>query len=79
MTRDDITRMARDAGWTEYSLKHAVEVERLVRFAGLVAAAEREACAQVCRDEIASAAWTDNSYENACLDCAEAIRARGEK
>ncbi len=28
MTRDDIIRMAREAGWTEYSLLHAVELQR---------------------------------------------------
>ena len=41
MTRDDVIRMAREAGWTEYSLLHSVEVQRLERFANLVAAAER--------------------------------------
>jgi hypothetical protein len=48
MNRDDIIRMAREAGWTEYSLLHAVELQRLETFAALVAAAEREACAKVC-------------------------------
>ena len=38
MTRDDIIRMAREAGWTEYSLLHAVELQRLETFAALVAA-----------------------------------------
>jgi hypothetical protein len=42
MTREDIIRMAREAGWTEYSLKHPVESQRLDRFAALVAEAERE-------------------------------------
>ena len=41
MTRNDVIRMAREAGWTEYSLLHSVEVQRLERFANLVAAAER--------------------------------------
>jgi len=68
MTRDDIIRMAREAGWTEYSLLHAVELQRLETFAALVAAAEREACAKVCDG------WTHANGD----DCAEAIRARGE-
>ena len=42
MNRDDIIRLARESGWTEYSLLHAVEVQRLETFAALVAAAERE-------------------------------------
>lgn len=33
---NDIIRMAREAGWTEYSLLHSVEVQRLERFAKLV-------------------------------------------
>ena len=36
MTREEIIRMAREAGWTEYSLLQPVEVQRLVRFAKLV-------------------------------------------
>ena len=42
MTREDIIRMAREAEWTDYSLKHPVETQRLERFAALVAEAERE-------------------------------------
>ena len=68
MTRDDIIRMAREAGWTEYSLLHAVELQRLETFAALVAAAEREACAKACDG------WMHANGN----DCAEAIRARGE-
>jgi hypothetical protein len=71
MNSDDIINMARDAGWTEYSLLHAVELQRLETFAALVAAAEREACALVA-----------GSYEPTCDTCpsgvANAIRARGE-
>lgn len=54
MTRDDIIRMAREAGlvragnnWTEPARWGMTELER---FAELVAAAEREACAKVCSD-----------------------------
>ena len=42
MTQDEIIRMAREAGFTDYY------PERLTRFAALVAAHEREACAKVC-------------------------------
>ena len=66
MTKDDIIRMAREAGlqWTPaYSLE-------LERFAALVAASERERCARVLED-----------YERFgdTRDCVAAIRARGEK
>jgi hypothetical protein len=47
MTQDDIIRMAREAGWTEYSLLHAVEVQRLETFAALVAAEKEQ---QMTRD-----------------------------
>lgn len=49
MTREDIIRMAREAYGDWYP--NAVPPE-LERFATLVAAAEREACARVCEDQI---------------------------
>ena len=54
MTRDDIIRMAKEAGWKrvgrnpETGPEFPVLIERLERFAALVAAAEREACAKIC-------------------------------
>jgi hypothetical protein len=50
MTRDDIIRLAQEAGIVDWSLHGRLESkeEALERFAALVAAAEREACAQVC-------------------------------
>jgi len=47
MTRDDIILMAREAGlgWVDAD-------DQLNRFAVLVAAAEREACAKVCEGEV---------------------------
>jgi hypothetical protein len=53
MTRDDIIRLARESGWTEYSLLHAVEVQRLETFAALIAA-EKE------RHPVAWMWWGDN-------------------
>lgn len=46
------------------------------KFAALVAAAEREACARVCEETTAS--WSQYLYNEGCVDCAKAIRARGE-
>ena len=74
MNREDIIRMAREA-WGEgkvycfTSPEHWPEVEGMFeRFAALVAAAERERCAQVCEDHFMS----DGHW------CAQAIR-KGEK
>ena len=54
MNRDDIIRMAKKAGLEVYSIleKQQVDwdclIDDLQEFAALVAAAEREACAEVC-------------------------------
>ena len=73
MNRDDIIRMAREAGLqTDTSgvwVDDGYIDDQLARFAALVAAAEREACAKVCDKH-----WDDNGQH-----CANAIRARGEK
>ena len=66
MTRDDIIRMAREAGWTgpEDNLAY---VSILERFAALVASAERE----VCIDLVA--------FHGGPVDLEAAIRARGQE
>ena len=69
MTRDDIIRMAREAGFADaQGTVHAAY--QLEHFAALVAAAEREACAKVCDD-----LWQE---DKTAYDCREAIRARGQ-
>ena len=69
MTKDDIIRMAREAGCSPFdqgcTLAHVQDLER---FAALVAAHEREACAKVCED----------APEPDGMDLAERIRARGQ-
>ena len=81
MTKDDILRMAREAGLHLYVNSLTEEPYALVveRFANLVAAAEREACADLCED-------THQEYEPFTgqpralnYTCADAIRARGNK
>ncbi len=50
MTRDDIIRMAREAGLhlaTDVNWMPIIGIEYAERFAALVAAAEREECAKV--------------------------------
>ena len=77
MNRENIIRMAQDTGVT------AERVRDLVNFAALVASAEREACAEVCKkhadvyaklegNPTAQSAWA------ACIDNRDAIRARGQ-
>jgi hypothetical protein len=66
MTRDEITRMAREAGFVGMDGLH----KGLCRFAALVAAAEREACAKIV---------DVYDYARFSEECAKAIRARGEK
>lgn len=73
----NIIRLAQDAGivWGELGLRGHFLLER---FAALVAAAEREACAQVC-DGIALATTPDDFALDAAEACAATIRARLRK
>ena len=71
MSKDDIIKLAREAGWDAH---HAAFDTRIEAFYNLVAAAEREACAKLCDgldDDLVDglAGW----------QYGEAIRARGTK
>ena len=57
MTRDEIIRMAREAGGSESDPSDLLTVEILERFAALVAAAQREKDAQVCE----AITWSDEA------------------
>ena len=84
MTRDDIIRMAREAGFRAGHIElygsdpmpfvapcSATDcMPELVRFAAIVAAAEREACARLCEDD-------DHELEIGRY-CAVGIRERGD-
>ena len=74
MTRDDITSMAREAGFVGMDGDHGA----LRRFAVLVAAAEREACAMEADYEAARWPYSPEVREP-CEEVAKAIRARGKK
>lgn len=82
MDREDIIRMAREAGLGDTGVREGFiffqpGTDGLERFAALVAAHEREACAKVC--EILEA--EDDSFYaefSGAIDCAAAIRARGQ-
>ena len=71
MNREDIIRMAREAdlvtwGFDSLEWEPVASMEAIERFAALVAAAEREACAKVCEEP-----WQGSPKE-----IAAAIRAR---
>jgi hypothetical protein len=66
MNKEDIIRMAREAGLAYGSDEKPLG--SVTRFAALVAAAEREACAKVCENKNTLIEWP--TY-------AAAIRARG--
>jgi hypothetical protein len=68
MTKDDIIRMAREAGLQPYYDEQETDIEA---FAHLVAAAEREACAKLIE------AYPEWLGVNAKQDISAAIRARG--
>ena len=81
MTQDEITRLADLAFDTPDVVVPAfsngfytVTPEELQRFAILVAAAEREACAQTCEERHANGNYQHDTRH----ECAEAIRARGQ-
>ena len=70
MSRDDIIRMAREAGFAGGGC------EALFRFAALVAATEREECAKICEARFVGDL---NREDMEARRCAAAIRARGEQ
>lgn len=76
MTRDDIIRMAREAGLSnDFGNLGYPYFPELKRFAALVAAAEREACAKVCDEyDVAEDVNSSDTAEGIAL----AIRARGQ-
>ena len=89
MTRDDIIRIAREAGMPPVEITSDKPVlypvpDAIERFAALIAAAEREACAKVCEKEqfeltqdVAGANGLQH-FDAGCRCCAEMIRRRGE-
>jgi hypothetical protein len=88
MTRDDIIGMAREAGidsmpvdYNYRSSYYAGTSDEIERFAALVAAAEREACAKVCDQKVDAEYATgkvDHNEMGWTQACAIAIRARGQ-
>ena len=92
MTRKDIIRMAKEAGFNQTLATNAgadvwiddgFYVEKMERFAALVAAAEREACAKACERLEKHFAILGEEFEYepripTAEDFAAYIRSRGE-
>ena len=75
MTKEDIIRMAREAGLAD-GIELDREIAEFERFANLVAAAERESCASLCKG---LAAWHSEIVTAAYETAADAIRARSQE
>ena len=77
MTREDIIRMAREAGFPDYAMGLASEDawQKTERFAALVAAAEREAEREAICPIVYGLCISDNNAQ----EIVNAIRARGSK
>ena len=81
MNREDIIRMAQEAGLhiaTDVNWMPIIGLEYAEKFAALVASAEREACAKVCEAMEEKAEGTECCKWPTPIDCAHAIRARGQ-
>jgi hypothetical protein len=80
MTQDEIIEMARQVGVEATGNEYwPFFIEELEAFAKLVAAKEREACANLCDEQAQN--WKNPKYhfaEASANHCAKAIRARGE-
>ena len=86
MTRDDIIRMAREAGLLVIGTADGSEAvytwpqgitDEIERFAAIVAAAEREECAKICEQSDEDGEGPD-CWDWHAKDFAAAIRARGQ-
>ena len=76
MNREDIIQMALDTG---FDVDDETTLTSLERFAALVAAAEREACAQVCDALNFVDNGTPAGTRASNRHCAAAIRARSKQ
>ena len=82
MNRDDIIRMAQEVSGVEFpasmdGVKIGMSIEHLERFANLVAAAEREACAKACEELRLFHCEDIGHSELPYKECAFNIRERG--
>ena len=77
MNREEIIRMAREAGFESHDamINHTKELQR---FAALVAEKERKECMDLCMSIEQTEPLTDRvGWEHGTVDCAYAISRRG--
>lgn len=82
MSQDEIIAMATEAGLNSYRIAPGEAVAVWERFAALVAAKEREACAQLCEEIQRTKAhkfYGQLLSDGSARQTAAAIRARGTK
>jgi hypothetical protein len=80
MNKDDIIRMADEAMYLNLPIANRnFELQELIKFAELVAAAEREACAKIIEESYATTKPNEGIPEDWLLVLADVIRARGQK
>lgn len=82
MTRDDVIKLARQAGMQGMLTDVVTTLDELQRFAALVAQQEREACIYACKSVIspqmiAECDWSQEGIA-AAEGCVDAIRARAD-
>ena len=78
MTRTEVIAIARDVGMCGMLTDVVCTIDELERFAALVAAREREACAQVCDYYATALDYGSSPYTHSreCKQAAAAIRAK---
>jgi len=78
MTRTEVIAIARDVGMCGMLTDVVCTIDELERFAALVAAKEREACAQVCDYYATALDYGGSPYTHSreCKQAAAAIRAK---
>ena len=75
MSRDEIMALVNQTAG-----HHWMDEAHIQRFAALVAAAEREACAKLCMEIKQSVPLSNRvGWEHGTVDCAAAIRAMGQQ
>ena len=89
MNRELIIKLAKESGFDAHDMScdFSCDLINVEKFAELVAAHEREACAMICEKQIKSYMSKKYSTDPLCgyrerfaaNQCAEAIRARGKK
>jgi hypothetical protein len=81
MNSEEIIEMVKQAGASPDGRLWLMYTEDLEAFAKLVAAKEREACAQTCENLPIPDQYSDTEgsmWDVAAIECSDAIRARGE-